>query len=156
MKNMNRGFTLIELLVVVAIIGLLTSVVLSSLSLARMKSRDAKRLQDLATIRNTIELYANEHARNPGTYGTFYWIADNNYDESLPCSNTVGLKPYLSADICNMRDPQGYTYAYAVKLISGSTYGYKLGAHFELPGNQTIPFVYGPSDTAVSGWYERP
>jgi prepilin-type N-terminal cleavage/methylation domain-containing protein len=151
----SRGFTLIELLVVIAIIGLLSSAVLASLATARMKSRDAKRLQDLTTIRNAVELYANEHARNPGAYGTYYWISDNNYDESLPCSTTVGLKPYLSADICNMKDPQGYSYAYAVTL-RGTAYVYKMGAHFEQAQYQTVPFVYGASNTAVSGWYERP
>lgn len=56
-KNKNRGFTLIELLVVVAIIGILSSVVLSSLNGARSKARDAKRVADLKQIQLALEMY---------------------------------------------------------------------------------------------------
>ena len=147
----TRGFTLIELLVVIAIIGMLASAVLAALASAKDKSRDARRLQDLNTIRNAVELYANDRAANPGTYGTYYWISDNNYTESLPCSGTTGLKPYISTDVCGYKDPQGYSYAYARK--SDGTY--KLGAHFETAPYQSVPFTYGNSNTPVPGWYER-
>jgi prepilin-type N-terminal cleavage/methylation domain-containing protein len=53
----QRAFTLIELLVVVAIIGLLASIVITSLSSARMKARDARRLADMHTIQMALAMY---------------------------------------------------------------------------------------------------
>ena len=70
-KN-NFGFTLIELLVVISIISLLSSVVLSSLSSARMKARDVRRIQDLAQIRNAIELYLNDNNGTTPGWSTFF------------------------------------------------------------------------------------
>ncbi|MEI6580968.1 MAG: prepilin-type N-terminal cleavage/methylation domain-containing protein [bacterium] len=57
-KKYNRkGFTLIELLVVVAIIGILTTIVLGSLSQARAKADDAAVKSNLGTIKPLAELF---------------------------------------------------------------------------------------------------
>lgn len=58
---MRRGFTLLELLVVIAIIGLLSSVVLTSVNSARVKSRDTVRLQHVRQIQNALELYRSKY-----------------------------------------------------------------------------------------------
>jgi len=70
MNTKSKGFTLIELLVVVAIIGILATIILSSLSSARESARDAKRLSDIKTIQTALEMYAND---NNGRYPTTTW-----------------------------------------------------------------------------------
>jgi len=59
-KEGKKGFTLIELLVAVAIIGILSAVVISSLGGARAKARDTRRKSDLNQIRIAMVMYFNE------------------------------------------------------------------------------------------------
>ncbi len=75
-----RGFTLIELLVVVAIIGLLASIALIALSSARQKSRDAKRLADMAQMNTGLELYFSDNQGYPSITSLLVPI----YTSSLP------------------------------------------------------------------------
>ncbi|XKT75443.1 MAG: type II secretion system protein [Patescibacteria group bacterium UBA2103] len=67
---MKKGFTLIELLVVVAIIGMLSSVVLSSLNTARASARDARRAQDGKQVAAALELYYSANNGFPANGGT--------------------------------------------------------------------------------------
>lgn len=53
----TRGFTLIELLVVIAIIGILSSVVLASLTTARSRGTAAAVQNELSNMRAQAELY---------------------------------------------------------------------------------------------------
>lgn len=63
----QNGFTLIELLVVIAIIGLLASIVLTSLNTARLKARDIKRLSDIDALITAIKIYEIDKGVYPGS-----------------------------------------------------------------------------------------
>ena len=66
----QRAFSLIELLVVISIIALLSSVVLSSLNVARSKARDARRLSDMKQVQTALELYKSTYDTYPNMDGT--------------------------------------------------------------------------------------
>lgn len=65
MKKGLRGFTLIELMVVIAIIGVLATVITAPIQTYLKKSRDAKKIADIAQIKNALASWATDHN---GTY----------------------------------------------------------------------------------------
>lgn len=115
---MRRGFTLIELMVVIAIIGILTSIVMVSLSSAQAKARDGRRIANIATIQLALETYYNDNQTYPA----------NIYAASGSLSPSYLPKVPL--------DPRDNTTQYAYSALGGATCtGYHLGAVLEQTGN---------------------
>lgn len=81
--NSKKGFTLIELLVVVAIIGILASVVLTSLNTARNKGKDASVQSSMSSMRASAELGVD----SSGTY----------IDDICTLTTTGGLGTLITA-----------------------------------------------------------
>ncbi|OGC93915.1 hypothetical protein A2389_02335 [Candidatus Adlerbacteria bacterium RIFOXYB1_FULL_48_10] len=112
-----RGFTLIELLVVIAIIGLLASIVMVSLSSARVKARDAQRAAALHQIRDAVELYASDNGHYPNSNGAWASFDSPTYAPNpiiAPSAATlsIALAPYINneADPKNLGTDSGYLY----------------------------------------------
>lgn len=80
----NRGFTLIELLVVISIIGLVSSVIITSIDSARVKGRDTQRIAQLNQFMRALEIYYSIHGAYPCSDTTV-----------TPCPPSV--RPFTSA-----------------------------------------------------------
>jgi len=120
----SGGFTLVELLVVVAIIGLLASVVLTSLGLVRVKARDTRRSSDLKNFQTALELYATSNYHYPYTNcsGSNSWTSFDSpsYSPNLVCDAIGGsgqtLTNFMAPYIGKLLDPNtlggdsGYLY----------------------------------------------
>lgn len=93
-KTLVRGFTLIELLVVIAIIGVLSSVVLGSLNVARAKGQEANIKSNLKNMIPQAELAYD----TPGNYSLV--CTDSSINKMIASIATAGgtAKCYPSQD----------------------------------------------------------
>lgn len=124
MRN-SKGFTLIELLVVIAIIGILAAVVTTSLAQARKKTRDARIVQDLTSVRTALELYATDNGgRYPaiggGGTGSWYTACKGDTNSIIPglTPNYIASLPYTKetgpVNKCHYYTSNGTDYKYMV------------------------------------------
>jgi type II secretion system protein G len=104
----QKGFTLIELMIVIAIIGLLSSIILASLTVALKKGRDARRISDLAEIQTALELY--------------YSTANSYPSASSQATAATALSALVTAgDMASVPDdPLGGSYHYVYLSSNGS------------------------------------
>jgi prepilin-type N-terminal cleavage/methylation domain-containing protein len=168
-----QGFTLIELLVVIAIITLLSSVVLASLSSAKAKARNARRLADIHQLEMAFRLIEDTSGTLP-VVGDGFCIGETDAttcwgDRAVP-GNTF-LKNILSSYIKIPKDPDtkrgwGDHYMYIDGQINaGCTVAISTGKYIAWRPEET-PWTdadcmgvgvsaccgYGPCDSE-GGWY---
>jgi prepilin-type N-terminal cleavage/methylation domain-containing protein len=125
MHAFSRGFTLIELLVVIAIIGMLTSVVLASLTSARQKAADASIKSQARTIANAAALYYSTY----GTYGATVAAAECPLAAASGLFSDTALKNAIAAaknisgaNVATRCTTNGTNYAISIKLRSSGNH----------------------------------
>lgn len=146
------GFTLIELLVVIAIIGLLSSVVLSSLNTARGRARDTQRISDLTEIRKALELYYDSNNAYPstGSLGTTYWDPGCQKDPIAPDQKleqwVPGLVPayipFLPKDPLPKDQARNYGNPAACYMYASDGQGYVLSAWATVESGRNTTKLY--------------
>lgn len=62
--NKQKGFTLVELLIVIAIIGILSAIVITSLNKARASGNDGKVKGQIANLRAATDVYYQNHGNS--------------------------------------------------------------------------------------------
>lgn len=97
MQKNPRGFTLIEVLVVIGIIGMLSTIVSASVSIARAQGRNIKRKVEARAILDAVLQYQPDHseALPPGIDGTSRQIGT----AESGCSISCGLGDIAVTDI---------------------------------------------------------
>lgn len=109
-KTTRGGFTLIELLVVISIIGLLSSIVLASVSSTKKKAQDATIISDLRNFMNQAELSYSSNGNysavtSPNDDGTYspdtlpyvMWQGITNAGGSAACHSLDNVRWACSA-----------------------------------------------------------
>ncbi|MEK7579456.1 MAG: type II secretion system protein [Patescibacteria group bacterium] len=144
----ERGFTLIEILIVVAIMALLSSVILASLSTARRSARDAERVSELREMQTALELYYSDFEEYPDGdgLGTGGWDTpgDGTFITPLVQSGLLSnhiLDPIVNDDAGNLRYYRFAAGAFGCPSESGPFY--VLGVADMETSNGTHPFSPG-------------
>lgn len=150
-KHKKGGFTLIELLVVISIIGVLSTIAMTSLNGARMKARDARRLSDMEQIKTALELYYADHGAYPPMFsgpGSEACSAITSAPSGWlsPYMNTVPADPVWSGSL-------PHTYEYCQKYSGGfDTQTYVLWASLEASAGNVNSSVWPVGSYRSSGY----
>lgn len=109
-----RGFTLVEIVVVIGIIAVLSSIVMANLGTAKAKSRDAKRITELAQIELALEVYKQAYGRYPAagcSRGTSWTGHGSDATYGGSCAQYIaGLSNILTLPVDSGTTVYGYTY----------------------------------------------
>ena len=146
--NNQKGFTFIELLVVISVISLISSVIFASLNVARAKARDGRKIAEVASVRNALNVYLLDKKKMPNMYTcTSSCVIDNNRltleieDQTNPTNPTTESGKAYRATLNDLvtggyiasipATAAGAPYSY-YNYGSGNNYGGMFGTNLEV------------------------
>lgn len=146
----SHGFTLIELLIVIAIIGILSTLLMTNFIGVRQRARDAQRKSDIRQMQSALELYRSDTGSYPSAGGT---NTLNNFPCPTPSSlqNIDATTTYMHQIPC---DPLGSTYYNSGSYYyatTGSTY--TLAACLENTADTDVSSTFAGDSSCTSGKY---
>ena len=131
MKDFSRGFSRLEFILIVALVCLLTSIVVASLTSSPARERDAKRMRDLGKIGEALSSYAVKFGTYPIATATTTLTSTSTVGSALI---SVGISPAILSDQSIYRyayvsNPKGGTYRIGFCLETASIEGYRVGCN---------------------------
>ena len=156
--NKNKGFTLIELLVVIAVIGVLSGVVMQSLNSARVKSRNAVRLENADAIAKAFQVATTGANNNqfPSSGSLWRCLGTNNCWGTTNLSPLATINSVLNTGLAGGKAPTdpvftnaiGDTFAYHSSFTDSSVTGTYI--MWEMEGQNGYPCGRGYNRTAAN------
>ncbi len=158
-RQIKNGFTLIELLIVLAIIGVLSTLLMTNFIGVRQRSRDVQRKSDLRQIQSALETYRTDNTFYPefGPTGGCGWAViggpgDPSGYTATQLKNgkyllTIPQDPNNKAGGCSVDKP-GYLYSVSAMCpTSRSPVGYTIFTYLE---NVNDPDALAVKDAVVA------
>jgi len=147
-KTSIQGFTLIEMLIVIAVISILAGIVLVGITGFQESARDTKRIGDLRSVQNSLELFYTRCGHYP-TNGAGCGGADAQSVSWNDLANSFVGANIISGSTKMPSDPKGvseYEYGYG-----DSGFSYVLKATLEGPNSAMDDSQEIDSSTGFSG-----
>jgi len=140
----KKGFTLIELLLVIVIIGVLSMIVYAALSVGRSKVRDAKRAEDIKTLKAALEVYQNAYGHYPeSASGDENGTTITTLAATLITENNNNYLTEIPQDLLYKGTVNNYQY---VRGSGGMSYGIRVTLE-----DPTNTLTLGPNNWCITG-----
>lgn len=121
--SLNRlGFTLIELLVVIAIIGILASIVFSSVQKIRTTALQTTNSEITRQYIKSLDLYYDDYGSYPNTGASTQYCLGDYVDDACGIDNATSENSIINTDFGDYIKGVPVAHAFPVDVLPGSTY----------------------------------